>query len=608
VSVLLMLVVGALAAFRILLIKPIIDNALSPAVAPDRIPLFRIPNTHYMIDLHSFVPRHFHNAWTVVAVALVGSAILKAICDYAGTLLTNKAGFGMITDLRNDLYDTMLRRSTAFFQRHSTGMLISTLINDIERVQAAMSTVLSDFLQQVFTLLFMIGAVIVVGGKMAWILLLFVPVIISSARRIGGSVRRRTRRGQDKLAEIQTIVVETITGNSIVKAFGMELWEMTRFRRAADRLLSANMKSVAVQSVSSPLMDALGAVAIALLLFVGRDRIVHGNWTLGTFITFLAAVIMLYDPVRKMPVYYNSFQQATGASEEIFKFLDEQDEVVERKGAVKLKSFTDAIDFKDVHFSYEKEGETHGGEKKEALRGVSLKVKRGEVVALVGPSGAGKSTLMNLLPRFYDVSSGAILVDGHDVRDLTIASLRKQIGKVTQETVLFNDTVRNNIAYGQPDVPMEKIEAAAKAARAHDFIMRLPEGYDTEIGERGTRLSGGERQRLAIARALVKDAPILVLDEATSSLDTESESQVQAALATLMHDRTVLVIAHRLSTVRRADRIAVVEHGRVTELGSHEELLARGGMYSRLYQLQFGEDEALVTAGDLGVASVEGTA
>ncbi|HXS12604.1 MAG TPA: ABC transporter ATP-binding protein [Acidobacteriaceae bacterium] len=611
VSVLLMVVVGALAAFRILLIKPIIDNALSPAQSPDRFLLFRIPSTHYRIDLQQFVPRHFHNAWDVVAVALVGSAIIKAICDYAGTLLTNKAGFGMITDLRNDLYDTMLRRSTSFFQRHSTGMLISTLINDIERVQAAMSTVLSDFLQQVFTLLFMIGTVIVVGGRMAWILLLFVPVIISSARRIGGSVRRRTRRGQDKLAEIQTIVVETITGNSIVKAFGMELWEMKRFRRAADRLLTANMKSVAVQSVSSPLMDALGAVAIALLLFVGRDRIVHGNWTLGTFITFLAAVIMLYDPVRKMPVYYNSFQQAAGASEEIFKFLDAQDEVRERKGAVKLKEFRDSIEFRDVHFSYERENqtaETFGAEKEEALRGVSLTVRRGEVVALVGPSGAGKSTLMNLLPRFYDVTSGAILVDGHDVRDLTIASLRKQIGKVTQETVLFNDTVRNNIAYGQPDVPMEKIEAAAKAARAHDFIMRMPEGYDTQIGERGTRLSGGERQRLAIARALVKDAPILVLDEATSSLDTESEVHVQAALATLMHDRTVLVIAHRLSTVRSADRIAVVEQGRITELGSHEELLALGGMYSRLYQLQFGEDEVLVGAGEVESAGVEGTA
>jgi subfamily B ATP-binding cassette protein MsbA len=607
VSVLLMAIVGAMAAFRVLLIKPILDNVLNAGSSPAQVLVFPIAGTKHVINMQGWLPRYFHNAWTVVAVALVGSAIVKSICDYLGTLLTNKAGFGMITDLRNDLYDTLLKRSTAFFQRHSTGMLVSTLINDIERVQSAMSTVLSDFLQQVFTLLFMIAAVVVVGGRMAWILLLFVPVIISSARRIGRSVRRTTRRGQDKLAEIQTIVHETVTGNSIVKAFGMELWEMGRFRRAADKLLHANMRSVAVQSISSPLMDALGAVAIALLLFFGRDRIVHGAWTSGMFIAFLAAVIMLYDPVRKMPVYYNSFQQAVGASEEIFRFLDAQDEVVERKGAVKLKSFTDAIEFKDVHFSYEKE-EMLGGEKKEALRGVSLKVKRGELVALVGPSGAGKSTLMNLLPRFYDVTEGAIVVDGHDVRDLTIASLRKQIGKVTQETVLFNDTVRNNIAYGQPDVPMEKIEAAAKAARAHDFIMRMPEGYNTQIGERGARLSGGERQRLAIARALVKDAPILVLDEATSALDTESEVQVQAALATLMHDRTVLVIAHRLSTVRSADRIAVVEYGRITELGSHEELLARGGMYSRLYQLQFGEDEALVPAGDVGVATVEGTA
>jgi subfamily B ATP-binding cassette protein MsbA len=438
---------------------------------------------------------------------------------------------------------------------------------------------------------------------MAWVLLLFVPVIVGSARRIGRGVRKTTRKGQDKLAEIQSIAHETITGNSIVKAFGMELWEMTRFRKAADKLLTANMRAVAVQSISSPLMDWLGAVAIAGLLFFGRDRILHGNWTPGIFVTFLAAVILLYDPVRKLPVYYNSFQQAVGASQEVFRFIDAQDEVHERKGAVKLKAFTEAIDFRDVSFSYNQEQEKH-----EALRGVSLSVKRGEVVALVGPSGAGKSTLMNLLPRFYDVSAGAILIDGHDVRDLTIASLRKQIGKVTQETVLFNDTVRNNIAYGQPDVPMERIEAAARAARAHDFILRLPEGYDTQIGERGARLSGGERQRLAIARALLKDAPILVLDEATSSLDTESESQVQAALATLMHDRTVLVIAHRLSTVRSADRIAVMEHGRITELGRHEELLERGGTYSRLYQLQFGEDEVLVPTAEMGTASVEGTA
>ncbi len=584
-SVVLMAVYAAMAAFRILLIKPIIDNVLSPAASPDKVLVYSIPHSHRQLNLQYFIPHHFHNAWTVVAVALVGSAIIKSMCDYAGTLLANTAGFGMITDMRNDLYDAILRRSTAFFQRHTTGSLISTLINDVERVQTAMATVLSDFLQQVLTLIFMIGVVIEAGGKMAWILLLFLPVIVSSARRIGSSVRRRTRRGQDKLAEIQNIVQETITGNGIVKAFGMELWEMNRFRGAAKRLLTANMRSVAVQSISSPLMDALGAVAIALLLFFGRQEILRGM-SAGTFIEFLASVILLYDPVRKLPIYYNSFQQAVGASDEIFRFMDAQDEVVERKKAVVLKNFEGSIAFRDVRFSYGGEGET-----KEVLHGVSLEIRRGEVVALVGPSGAGKSTLMNLLPRFFDVTGGAIFLDGHDVRELTLVSLRKQIGKVTQETVLFNDTVRNNIAYGQPDVPMERIEAAARAALAHDFILNMPEGYDTMIGERGARLSGGERQRLAIARALLKDAPILVLDEATSSLDTESEAAVQAALANLMQGRTVLVIAHRLSTVRRATRIAVMEHGVVTELGTHDELMANGQTYQRLYNMQFGEGE-----------------
>ena len=584
-SMLLMVVFAAMAAFRIMLITPIIDHVLSAAASPDQVLVFTIPHSNRHINLQFLIPHHFHNAWTVVAVALVGSAIVKSACDYMGTMLANTAGFGMITDLRNDLYDAILRRSTAFFQRHATGSLISTLINDVERVQTAMATVLSDCLQQLFTLIFMIGVVVSVGGKMAWVLLLFVPVIVSSARRIGGSVRRRTRKGQDKLAEIQNIVHETITGNGIVKAFGMELWEMNRFRSAAQRLLTANMRSVAVQSISSPLMDALGAVAIALLLFLGREEIKRGMTT-GAFITFLASVIVLYDPVRKLPVYYNNFQQAIGASEEIFKFMDAQDEVVERKKAIAIERFERSVEFRDVRFAYDGEGEV-----KEVLHGITLTVARGEVVALVGPSGAGKSTLMNLLPRFFDVTGGTILLDGHDVRDLTLMSLRKQIGKVTQETVLFNDTVRNNIAYGRPDVPMARIEAAARAALAHEFILNMPDGYDTVIGERGTRLSGGERQRLAIARALLKDAPILVLDEATSSLDTESEAAVQAALANLMQDRTVLVIAHRLSTVRRADRIAVIEHGRITEMGSHNELVGRGGTYKRLYDLQFGEVE-----------------
>ncbi|MGC9199718.1 MAG: ABC transporter ATP-binding protein [Acidobacteriaceae bacterium] len=593
VSVVLMAVVGALMAFRVLLIKPIIDNVLSAAASPNRVLDFVVPHTHFHVNLQILLPSRFHNAWTVVAVALVVSAMVKNICDYLGTLLANKAGFGMITDLRNDLYDSLLCRSTAFFQRHTSGTLISALINDVERVQSAMAPIMSDFLQQVFTLLFMICAVVIAGGSMSWVLVIFVPIIVLSTRRVGSSVRTTTRRGQDKLAEIQNIVQETITGHGIVKAFGMERWEMNRFRRAADRLLSANMRRIAVQSISSPLMDALGAVAIALLLLYGRKFILHGG-TAGDFITFLIAVIALYDPVRKMPTYYNAFQQAVGASEDIFKFIDAQDEVVERKKALHLTEFKGRIEFREVCFAYERDGA-----QKEVLHNINLNLRRGEVVALVGPSGAGKSTLVNLLPRFYDVTSGAIFLDDHDIRDLTLASLRKQIGKVTQETVLFNDTVRHNIAYGQPDIPMARIVEAAKAALAHGFIERLPHGYDTLIGEDGTRLSGGERQRLAIARALLKDAPILILDEATSSLDAESEAAVQAALANLMQGRTVLVIAHRLSTVRRADRIAVLEDGHITELGSHEELLTLGGTYSRLYQLQFGDAESeLVEVGE----------
>jgi ATP-binding cassette, subfamily B, bacterial MsbA len=601
-SVLLMAVVGAMQAFRVVLIKPIVDNVLSPLASPDKVLVFTIPHTAVHVDLQRWLPRHFHNAWVVVAMALVMSAVVKSVCDYTGTLLANRAGFGMITDLRNDLYESLLRRSAGFFQRNPTGVLMSTLISVVERVQTAMSTVLSDSLQQIFTLLFMIGAVVLVGGKMAWVLLLFLPVIVTSARRIGRGVRKTTRHGQDKLAEIQNLVHETITGNGIVKAFGMELWEMNRFRRAAGRLLKANLRAVAVSSISSPLMDALGAVAIALLLYLGRELIVHHGGTAGNFIAFLAAVMMLYDPVRKMPMYYNSFQQATGASQEIFRFIDEHDEVPEKRRAAGLPEFARAVEFQDVRFAYEREGR-----RTEVLKGVSLTMRRGEVVALVGPSGAGKSTLANLLPRFYDVSDGAILVDGQDVRDVTVASLRKQIGKVTQETVLFNDTVRNNIAYGRPDVPMSEIEAAAKAALAHDFILRLPLGYETVIGEKGTRLSGGERQRLAIARALVKNAPILVLDEATSALDTESEAAVQAALGNLMQGRTVLVIAHRLSTVRRADKIVVLEAGQITEEGSHEQLLTLGGTYARLYALQFGEEPGVRMAEPVGVG-VEGTA
>ncbi len=582
--------VGFLEAFRLMLLKPVLDRVLNPASGSDNILLFTIPKIDRPVYLQSFVPTHFHNVWTVVAYALVGSTILKGICDYAGTYLVNHAGFGMITNLRNDLYNSVLRRSAAFFTRHTTGTLISTIINDIERVQFAMSNVLAEFLQQIFTFLFTGIAVVIYGRDLAWVLLLFVPFIIYSAVKIGRRVRSTTRHGQDQLADVQNILHETITGNRIVKAFGMESWEVARFRKAAQRLFRANLRYVAAASISSPLMDIFGAIAIALLLLLGRDRIVHNELTPGDFVTFVGLVLSMYNPARKFAVFNNSFQQALGASSQLFQFIDTEDMVAERPGAKRLPRFAQSIKFEGVSFAYEGNGDHE--ECRDILRGIEIEVKRGEVLAVVGSSGAGKTTLVHLIPRFFDVTAGCLLIDGHDVRDVTLASLRSQVGIVTQETVLFNDTVRNNIAYGQPHVGMKEVEAAARAALAHDFIRALPAGYDTVIGERGVLLSGGERQRLAIARALLKNAPILILDEATSALDSESESLVQSALHNLMTGRTVFVIAHRLSTVRTADRIMVLENGGIADVGTHDELMKKLGIYRRLYDLQFANMES----------------
>jgi len=586
-GIFLLAAVGFLEAFRLVLLKPVLDRVLAPSTGSENIVLFTMPQSGHPIYLQRFVPTHFHNAWTIVAYALVASTVLKGCFDYLGTYLVNHAGFGMITNLRNDLYDSVLRRSAAFFQKHTTGTLISTIINDIERVQYAMSSILAEFLQQFFSFLFTAALVIMLGKQLAWVLLLFIPVIVFSAIRIGRRVRSTTRTGQDQLADVQNILQETIAGNRIVKAFGMESWEIARFRTAAQRLFRANLRSVAAAAISSPLMDTFGAIAIALLLLLGREQIAHNQLTLGAFIAFVAAVLSMYNPVRKFAVFNNSFQQALGASSQLFKFMDTEDLVSEKPGAKALPRFSRAIQFENVSFSYQADGEGS----REILHNINLEVRRGEILAIVGSSGAGKSTLVHLLPRFFDVSSGRILVDGHDVRDVTVSSLRSQIGIVTQDTVLFNDTVRNNIAYGQPHVAMKEVEGAARAALAHDFIQALPAGYDTVIGERGVRLSGGERQRLAIARALLKNAPVLILDEATSALDSESEALVQSALHNLMSGRTVLVIAHRLSTVRRADRIVVIENGTIADIGTHEDLMSKLGTYRRLYELQFASSD-----------------
>ncbi len=573
--------VGLLDTFRVLLLQPIFDQVLRPD-APEGPIVLGMRNSRWQFDLRMLAPHFMHNAWTVVAYALIASTIAKGLCDYCGTYLINYAGFGTITDLRNHLYETIIRRSTRFFHQNTTGTILSTLINDVDRVQTALSSVIGDFLQQFFTFLVGLALVVRLGGHLSWALVLFIPVVVTSARKIGSEVRVRTRTGQDKLAEIQNILHETVTGNRIVKAFNTELWEILRFKNAAKRLFRANLRSVRVQSISSPLMDTIGAIAIAMFLFIGRNEIQHGRMTMGLFGAFIILLFKLYDPVRKFAYFYNSFQQAMGASASIFAYFEVKDDVIERPRGGTLTRFRQSIQFENVGFSYS----TEEGEQ-QILHNVDLEVRAGEVLAIVGPSGAGKSTLVNLIPRFFDVTSGRILIDGHDVRELTLASLRRQVAQVTQETILFNDTVQHNIAYGQPDAKTAAVEHAARSALAHDFILNMPQGYTTVIGEKGFRLSGGEKQRIAIARAIFKDAPILILDEATSALDAESESLVQAALGNLMQDRTVMVIAHRLSTIRRANRIAVLECGRITAIGTHEELLTSSPIYQKLHQLQF---------------------
>ena len=580
-GVMLLAAVGLLDNFRVLLFQPIFDNVLKPGASDGPITL-GFTNSPWHFDLRLVAPHFMTDAWMVVAFALVISTLVKGLCDYTGTYLVNYAGFATITDLRNHLYEATLRRSSSFFHKHATGTILSTLINDVDRVQVAISSVIGDFLQQFFTFLVGLALVIRMGGHLSWALLIFVPVVVTSARKIGHEVRTRTRTGQDKLADIQNILHETVTGNRIVKAFSTELWEILRFKKAASRLFRANLRSVRIQSISSPLMDTIGAIAIAGLLLLGRNEIKHGHMTIGAFGAFIILLFKLYDPVRKFAYFYNSFQQALGASTSIFGFFDTKDDVKEKPHADTLKKFQQAVQFENVSFSYS----TAEGEH-QILHNIDLEVRAGEVLAVVGPSGAGKTTLANLIPRFFDVTSGRILIDGHDLRDLTLGSLRRQVAQVTQETILFNDTVRNNIAYGQPEAHSKLVEQSARNALAHEFILNMPQSYNTVIGEKGFRLSGGERQRMAIARAILKDAPILILDEATSALDAESESLVQAALANLMQGRTVLVIAHRLSTIRRANRIAVLEDGRITAIGSHEELLNSSSTYQRLYQLQF---------------------
>ena len=583
-------IAGALMSAMIATVKPLVNEVLVPGMAPEAAePARRGPDI--LEAVRSWLPRDAWaswvraNAFVQVPLLIVAIFLVRGVFLYVGQYTMAKAGASVIRDLRTALYGSIAYQSLRFFQAHPTGTILSRVLNDVQQVQRILTSVLSDFVRVTVMVPFLLVLVLVHDWRMSVFALVALPALAWPMIRLGRRLRRASTRSQESLAEAASLLAESVGGAKIVQGFGMEAFEIARLRAALDRLLRADLKAARATALAPAVMELLGAVAGALLFATAGVRIARGTLDGGDFLVILTGLGMLYMSVRRLNTLNVELQHALAAATRIFRMMDREREVRDAPGARVLPRFSDHIRFESVTFAYEDE---------RVLDGIDLTVDSGEVVALVGASGSGKSTLANLLPRFWDPTAGRVLIDGHDLREVTLASLRAQIGLVTQETVLFDDTVRANIAYGRSDVPLERIVEAARAAHAHEFVTRLPQGYDTRLGERASRLSMGQRQRITIARALLKDPPILVLDEATSALDAESEALVQDALERLMVGRTSVVIAHRLSTVRRADRIVVLEAGRIVEQGRHAELLARGGVYARLHELQFRDAESAV--------------
>lgn len=516
----------------------------------------------------------------ILPVLIFGVSVLKAVFNYGQAYLINYVGNRVVTDIREELFSQLMRMPVSYHDDHTSGRLMSHIFNDVSLMANAGAGVLREIFQQGLTCLVLVGVLFYQNWKLAAVTIVVAPLSIYTIVRRGKRLRTLATRGQEKVGDMSSAVQESLAGIRVVKAFGQEDREAERFRRINRSFFGVSMKAIQVSSISASLLELTGVLGVAAIIWYGGYLVISGAMTAGAFFSFMTAMFLAYSPLRRLGTSNNSIQQALAGAERVFAVLDLPNETVQDRGRTKLPVIRRSLDFRGVSFRYE-------GHDRPALSNVNLTVRAGEVVALVGSSGSGKTTLVSLVPRFYDPTEGAVLLDGRDLRDGTLASLRAQIGIVSQETVLFDDSVKNNIAYGRPDATNDEIEAAARAAYAHEFIRRLPKGYETMIGEDGVKLSGGERQRLAIARAILRDPPIVILDEATSALDSESERIVQMAISNVMKNRTTLVIAHRMSTIQSADRIVVMDQGRIVEIGTHAELLAREGVYHRLHTLQF---------------------